>query len=403
VADFQPFNLGQVLQTAEAIKSARAQSTTDRLREQYLGEQIQGMRSDRERQQRQDQMVLGKEKAQQIVAKTGQILQAQNPKNYVEQYEPDLVKNLANNGVDWATVDDNTVRQMVTAMQNKANQELGVAPLESQQVGGATVLTQGGQYKNSFTPKAETDKTPQSYREHILAQQDPEFRKFLESRKGKGLSVTLPDGTVVEMGGDGGKVGPGELTKPTINNLQETIVNNSNRLDRINQLMTSYRPEYLQAKGLLKANATEVKDFLGMDVGEEDKKYLAGYSEFRATASQEFSATLKELSGTAASEGEVARVIKGVPSDKDKSPIAFEAKALATTKAITRIIMRANWALKNGIGVQSVDELSKRMPLEGIDGVYEARANQIWQEMGGTPETKQKAIQMTNEEFGLAR
>jgi hypothetical protein len=50
-----------------------------------------------------------------------------------------------------------------------------------------------------------------------------------------------------------------------------------------------------------------------------------------------------------------------------------------------------------------VDELSKRMPLEGIDGVYEARANQIWQELGGTPETKTQAIEEANKEFGLAR
>src|SRR5688500_738519 len=106
MADFQPFNLGQVLQTAEAIKAARSQSTTDRLREQYLGEQIQGMRDDRAAKQQEREVVLGKEKAQQVVAKTGQILQASAPKSYVEQFEPDLVKNLTAHGVDWATVDD---------------------------------------------------------------------------------------------------------------------------------------------------------------------------------------------------------------------------------------------------------------------------------------------------------
>jgi len=37
MADFRPFDLGSVLQTAEAIKASRAQATTDRLREQYLG------------------------------------------------------------------------------------------------------------------------------------------------------------------------------------------------------------------------------------------------------------------------------------------------------------------------------------------------------------------------------
>jgi hypothetical protein len=220
---------------------------------------------------------------------------------------------------------------------------------------------------------------------------------------GQGFNVTLPDGTTVSMGEQGSQVGPGELAKPTVNNLQETIVNSSNRLDRLNLLLNSYRPEYLQARGLFKAGTTELKDFLGMDIPDADKQFLRGYSEFKASSSQEFSSTLKELSGTAASEGEVARVMKGVPSDQDKSPEVFEAKARATTKFITRAIMRANWALKNGIGVQSVDQLAKAMPLEGIDAVYEKRANEIWQELGGTPESKAEAIRRANQEFGVAR
>jgi hypothetical protein len=156
MADFQTFNLGQVLQTAEGIKAARSQSTVDRLREQYMGEQIKTAQFSRESAERQQQMVLGKEKAQQIVAKTGQILQTQNPKNYVEQYEPDLVKNLTQNGVDWATVDDEQLRQMVTAMQNKANQELGVAPLSTQEVGGFNVLQRGNEVVASAAPKQAT-------------------------------------------------------------------------------------------------------------------------------------------------------------------------------------------------------------------------------------------------------
>lgn len=220
---------------------------------------------------------------------------------------------------------------------------------------------------------------------------------------GQGFNVTLPDGTTVSMGEQGSQVGPGELAKPTVNSLQETIVNSSNRLDRLNLLLSSYRPEYLQARGLIKAGTTELKDFLGMDIPEADKQFLRGYSEFKASASQEFSSTLKELSGTAASEGEVARVMKGVPTDQDKSPEVFEAKARATTKFITRAIMRSNWALKNGIGVRSVEQLSKAMPLEGIDAVYEKRANEIWQQLGGTPETKAEAILRANQEFGIAR
>jgi hypothetical protein len=129
MAEFQPFNLGQVFQTAEGIKAARSQSTVDRLREQYMGEQIENSKFQRETAQRQQQVVLGQDKAKQIVAKAGQILQQQGDvKGYIERFEPDLVKNLTQNGADWATMDENQIREVVTAMQNHANQELGVAP-----------------------------------------------------------------------------------------------------------------------------------------------------------------------------------------------------------------------------------------------------------------------------------
>lgn len=155
---FEPFNLGQVFATAEGIKQARQQGTTDRLREKYLGLQIQGAEQDQASKQRQEQIVIGKEKAEQIAVKTGQILQQPDGalKNYIEKAEPDLVKNLVNNGFDWQTADEPTIRQQVTAMQNRANQELGVAPVTQQQVGGFNTLQQGGKVVASAAPKQAT-------------------------------------------------------------------------------------------------------------------------------------------------------------------------------------------------------------------------------------------------------
>lgn len=128
MAEFAPFDLGRVIQTAEAIKALRRQSSMDVLQEKYLGQRIQAGEQEMQRAQRAEQVVLGKEKAQTIDVKASQILQAPNPKNYVEQNEPELVKNASANGVDWATLDDDGVRQLVTSLQNRARQELGVAP-----------------------------------------------------------------------------------------------------------------------------------------------------------------------------------------------------------------------------------------------------------------------------------
>lgn len=128
MAEFQPFDLGHVIQTSEAIKAIRRQGTMDKLQEQYLGQQIDASKQNTERQTRQDQLVLGQQKAQQIVAKTGFILQAPNPKNYVEQNEPELIEQLKANGTQWESLTDDQVKQVATAMQQHAQSELGKGP-----------------------------------------------------------------------------------------------------------------------------------------------------------------------------------------------------------------------------------------------------------------------------------
>lgn len=128
MAEFQNLDLGKVLMTAEAIKGARRQSTMDRLQEQYMGQRIQQGEQEMAARQRAEQTVLGREKAEQVRAKTGFILQAPNPKNYIEQNEPELVKQLSANGVDWGSANDDQIRQIVSVMQQKASAELGEGP-----------------------------------------------------------------------------------------------------------------------------------------------------------------------------------------------------------------------------------------------------------------------------------
>lgn len=217
----------------------------------------------------------------------------------------------------------------------------------------------------------------------------------------RGTSVTLPDGTVISDGGPSA-VSPAELSKPTVNKLQETILSAQDQLDRLNTTAATYKPEYLQARGYLKAGASKVKDFLGADVSPEDREFLKGYTEFRANAARDINSTIRELSGQAVTGNELERALKEAPNDKD-GPIEFEAKLKAQTKFVRRAILRANYALKNGIGFKSTEELSKKLPLAAIDGIYDERVNEIFQELGGKPENKAEAYRLANQEFGLVR
>jgi hypothetical protein len=333
-------------------------------------------------------------------------MQSDDPKGLIETQYPDIMEMATKAGQDWAKVTPEQLKQTAQMMRAKAGAEAGIAAPQPTSSQGKLVADQRAGF---LTPEqvtaANAPKAPSSYEEFTRAQKDPAFAEFLKSRKGKGLSVTLPDGTVVEMGGAGGGVGPGELSGPTKNKLQESIVQATDELDRLNSIGQDFDPKFLQIPGRLKGGALKVKDLAGGMLGEmspEETQYLSKFSTFKADAAKNLSLILNRLSGAAISPAEGERLKKGIPNEED-SPTQFIAKYQAAVKDSSRAIMRANWALKNGIGVQSVEQLSKTMPLAGIDQVYAERANAIWQEMGATPETKAQAVQQANAEFGLAR
>lgn len=234
----------------------------------------------------------------------------------------------------------------------------------------------------------------------ILVPEDKAINKTPFEKSG--MRVSLPDGTTISEGGPE-PINPSELTKPVVTNLQESIVNSTSGLDRLDQSLASFNPEYLRLKGLAKVNVTRFKDFVGLDVSPDEKQFLNGYSKNAADLSSDLSSRIFELSGKAATDKEVKRIQEQIPSGKEYSPEEFYAKASAARRQYTRIIMRANYALRNGIGTKSVEDLSRAVPLESIERIYEDRLNQIFDDLGGTPEAKKKAVEQAQQEFGLAR
>lgn len=128
MAEFRTFDLGQVIQTAEAIKGMRRHSATEALRDQYMGEQIQGMKAERERRTNLDAMNFGKERAAKEYARAGYILQAEDPKGLIESQYPDIQEMLTKGGHDWATMTPDQLRQTAKMIQAKAGAEAGIGP-----------------------------------------------------------------------------------------------------------------------------------------------------------------------------------------------------------------------------------------------------------------------------------
>lgn len=299
---------------------------------------------------------------------------------------------------------------MPDGFKQRAMQDLGADAQNPQALSqwaqrmAAGVAAQLGQGPAPQPVQMETIENPDG----SLLQRDPTTGKLtqVQTRRPQGsagFNMQMPDGTVISMGGSGGGVAAADLSGPTKNRLQESIVQATDELDRLNSIGEGFDPKFLQIPGRLKGAALKLKDIAGIkDLTPDESQYLTKFSTFKADAAKNLSTILNRLSGAAISPAEGERLKKGIPNDED-SPTQFIAKYRAAVKDSTRAIMRANWALKNGIGVQSVEQLSRTMPLGGIDKVYETRANEIWQELGGKPETKAQAIQQANGEFGIAR
>lgn len=406
---FDTFDLSRIIGAAEQIKAARRQEGSDRIRDQYVQGQMSRMQGveQRESQQFTDEQRLGNTHA--LVRAAQSVIDSDDPVGQAHA----VTEQLREHGIYNADLSqlDGAAPETYRAKARELIQHFSpfLAPQKPADVQVEQVVGPDGTPRFVSRQDAigqqpfQKDSQPSSYEEFTRAQKDPAFGKFLQERRGKGMSVTLPDGTVIAEGSTPQSVRPGELAKPLVNSLQETIVNSTARLDRLNATLSTYRPEFLRAKGLANAATTRVKDFIGMGVSPEQQKYLNDYTEFQSNAATDLSQFLKEMSGAAVTPQEFARVEKTLPSGKELSPTEFEAKSKVALRTINRALMRANWALKNGIGVQSIEQLSKVMPLEGIDQVYEQRANAIWQEMGGTPESRATAIQRANQEFGVAR
>lgn len=332
-----------------------------------------------------------------------------DPAALIRQVKPEFITDWDSHHGEghFDSLNSDDLKKVAKHMQSEFGAKAGIAPPAPQSKEGKIVAD----VKTGFLTKEEGDtalnpkKNTPDFDNFLASQKDPEFRKFLQEKRGKGLKITTPDGTIIDMGGEGSKVDSSDLTNPVITKLQTSIVDSTNDLDALNSVRKNFDPKFLTIPGRFKGGALKIKDMAGGMLGEltpEETDFLKNFSTFKANASKNLSAILNRLSGAAISPAEGERLKKGIANDED-SPTEFMAKYDASVRDLTRGVMRANWALKNGIGVKSVEQLSAAMPLDQIDGVYKSRANEIWQGMGGKPETKQKAIEQANKEFGVAR
>lgn len=92
--EFKTANLGQVFQTAEAIKGMRRQSATDALRDRLLGVQITGAENNERRDQATHDATMQKTLATQRYRISQAVLASEDPVGAMRQFAPDLIQEI---------------------------------------------------------------------------------------------------------------------------------------------------------------------------------------------------------------------------------------------------------------------------------------------------------------------
>lgn len=222
------------------------------------------------------------------------------------------------------------------------------------------------------------------------------FMAYQKENKGRGLAITLPDGTTISEGGPL----PG-MGKPAQNKLEETLITSQAGLDRLRGIASKFKPEYQTWEGKLKGGIASLKDKAGVDITDEDKKYLGDFESYRADVLGNLNLYIKDITGAAMSEPEAKRIQATMPNDTD-GPTQFQSKLASTMKNLGRVQARAYYTLARGL---SLDKIG----LEQIDDVIRKRGSELEDDLKGKmagasdDEVKAAVKQQLMREFGLGQ
>jgi hypothetical protein len=198
------------------------------------------------------------------------------------------------------------------------------------------------------------------------------------------------------------KIYTGDLSKPTVGQVEQGALSNADAITRLNNIQYSYKPEYQNIKYRGKQAWNTLVD-KGVGLPETEKRQLAQYSQDKQNSLQNLNQTIKDITGAAMGVQEAERIIASLPNagtgifDGD-SPTEFEAKLNNAVKQTKYALARKNYALKNGLKWENTS-------LDSMPKIIQSRGKEIEKQYNLDPKdpaTKQTVLRQLAAEFGVA-
>lgn len=214
-------------------------------------------------------------------------------------------------------------------------------------------------------------------------------RKNLEGKKAGAASQTT-------------NVYTGELSKGTKSKVEEEILTTGNAIARLNQIRSSYRPEYQNIQFRTKQAFSTLKDKFGA-LPTSDRAILQSYATYRQNSVNNLNQTIKDLTGAAMGVQEAERITAGSPNagtglfDGD-SPAEFEAKLMNQDKQVRYALARKQYALRNGLKWENIS-------LDNMPQIVNKRGDEIAKQFNLDPKKPADLNTIQRQlaaEFGIA-
>ena len=205
----------------------------------------------------------------------------------------------------------------------------------------------------------------------------------------------------------------GDLTKPTLNKVQQKLLDKGDIMSQITAIKSGFKPEYQQVGTRMgfawdsmrdKFADTPIGNVFG-DLNPEEGAALQEYTDYRAAAAQNFSTMLNDISGVAVNPTEFKRAEAWLPNpgsgvfDGD-SPAELESKINRMETFTRNAMMKYSYTNKHGLSIDDVDV--KDMPSLMNDRGEELMLQYSKQGLNG--DVLMNAVkQSLADEFGISR
>lgn len=187
--------------------------------------------------------------------------------------------------------------------------------------------------------------------------------------------------------GDAGKMladsaSPGaSLQKPTVNQLEERVLNSATQLGRLADIEKQFDPAFLEIPKRMQMLGQSWSAKFGGKLSKQQTQELGRFAKFRSASVNNLNTILKEMSGAAVTPQEYERIQNDAPVagtgifDGD-DPVSFKAKLERTKSSLRNAIARQNYMRARGLNF-SKDDLDLFLSLDDVPAAYEKRGDEI--------------------------